>query len=380
MRYVLSLFVVLFSPSLLMASPAPIPTASETAGIDPAVVQLLDKSAASYKALSGFSMEASESHESEGKVVNYAAHVEFSRPYRVRYELSFQGEKMIYVASDGEMSSQYDLREYSVQQLKKEKALSMVLNLTGTLQLPLTTLAMGKNPLNPLDDHLHLKDARLVDASTIKLVIANEVATLDFDAGTNLLRRIEISMNGESYIADITETKRNPDFATGTFNYTPPPGAKLLKDPESVYADPKLTVGKAPYALQAKTIQGKTPNLKDYLGKVVLLDFWATWCRPCVRELPNVLKAYQKYHSKGFEVIGISLDFDKKRLADFIKTRGIKYNITFDGKAWKNADAVRFGVEAVPSTLLIGRDGKIAALNPRGELLEPAILKALSSK
>jgi peroxiredoxin len=147
---------------------------------------------------------------------------------------------------------------------------------------------------------------------------------------------------------------------------------------DDVYWDAKLLPGTDPYELTGNKLDGKPVSLADYKGKVVLLDFWATWCGPCVAEIPNVKANYEKYHDKGVEVLGISLDRDKAPLNKFIETRKIPWSQVYDADQGKEGNATRYGVQAIPFVLLIGKDGKIAAVNPRGEALEPAIKAALA--
>ena len=115
-------------------------------------------------------------------------------------------------------------------------------------------------------------------------------------------------------------------------------------------------------------------------GKIVLVDFWATWCGPCVAELPNVLDTYKKYHNKGFEVIGISLDEDEAALKSFIKKKKLPWPQYFDGLGWKNSIAKKYSIRSVPATFLIGKNGKVVGSNLRGSELGVAVARQLAGE
>jgi peroxiredoxin len=142
---------------------------------------------------------------------------------------------------------------------------------------------------------------------------------------------------------------------------------------------------KAP-AFHAKTVDGKTVNFPDdYKGKVVLLDFWATWCPPCRRELPRVVAAYNKYHDKGFEIVSVSLDQPRHdpALMQFVKDNNMTWPQIYDGGYWKAAIAVQYGVQAIPCPVLVDGDtGKIIATDTGalGPSLEKALETALAGK
>jgi peroxiredoxin len=108
-------------------------------------------------------------------------------------------------------------------------------------------------------------------------------------------------------------------------------------------------------------------------GKVVLVDFWATWCRPCLDEIPNVREHYQKYHDRGFEVVGISLDTDRADLERFVKDNDLPWPVLFEepqGEGWQHPLATFYGITGIPQMILIGRDGKVITLNARGSALD----------
>ena len=134
----------------------------------------------------------------------------------------------------------------------------------------------------------------------------------------------------------------------------------------------KITaVGKiAPDFEQADTA-GKMIKLSSLRGQYVLLDFWASWCIPCREENPNVVKAYNKFHNKGFTVLGVSLDQPGKREAwlNAIKQDGLTWTNVSDLKFWNNEVVKLYGVQAVPQNFLLDKEGKIIAINVKGEEL-----------
>ena len=140
-----------------------------------------------------------------------------------------------------------------------------------------------------------------------------------------------------------------------------------------------LVVGAKFPDFEEQDLDGKPLSVAGYKGKVVLVDFWATWCGPCVRELPNVLATYEKFHAKGFEIIGISLDSDKSKLTAFTEKQKMTWRQYFDGKGWGNKLAGRYGVNSIPATYLLDVQGNILAKNLRGEELEAGVAKALEN-
>jgi len=127
-----------------------------------------------------------------------------------------------------------------------------------------------------------------------------------------------------------------------------------------------------------KDLQGRPLSVGAYKGKVVLVDFWATWCPLCCAEMPNVISVYKKYHDQGFEVIGISMDDDRTNLDTFLKDQaGMDWPQYFDGKGRDGKLVARYGINGIPFNLLIGPDGKIIGRRLMGDDLAAAVETAL---
>ena len=120
-------------------------------------------------------------------------------------------------------------------------------------------------------------------------------------------------------------------------------------------------------------LNGKPVSLADYRGKLVLLDFWATWCGPCITEMPNIKEVYKKYHDKDFEIIGISLDTDAAALRTFIKENQLPWRQVFDGKGWETPLAQQYGVRSIPAQFLIDREGTVISVRARGKRLKDLV-------
>lgn len=132
--------------------------------------------------------------------------------------------------------------------------------------------------------------------------------------------------------------------------------------------------------IEGATTDGAPFDWKTYRGKVVLVDYWATWCGPCVEELPNVKENYEKYHDKGFEVVGISLDEDPGRLQRFLAEREIPWVCLFEEGAGTNHKMANYyGVMQIPTTMLLDRDGKVVSMDVRGGELGRQLSKLLGT-
>jgi len=126
-------------------------------------------------------------------------------------------------------------------------------------------------------------------------------------------------------------------------------------------------VGK-PFELKFTALDGREVDVQKMKGKVVLIDFWAMWCQPCVAEIPKIREAYKELNGKGFEIVGINLDSDKEPLEKFLKENGMTWPQYFDGKRFETEPARRFGISMIPTMWLVDKKGILRVVNARSDL------------
>ncbi|MBI4425032.1 MAG: TlpA family protein disulfide reductase [Elusimicrobia bacterium] len=146
--------------------------------------------------------------------------------------------------------------------------------------------------------------------------------------------------------------------------------------------EPKAPSNEPAPDFQAKTLGGKALSLSGLKGKVVLLDFWATWCGPCEDTIPHLVRTYGRLKDRGLEVVGISLDDDAEDVPAFVRSYGMKYPVVVDEE---KSIMELYGVRSVPTTVLVDREGKVRerwlGAGPEIEReLDDALLKLLDEK
>lgn len=140
-----------------------------------------------------------------------------------------------------------------------------------------------------------------------------------------------------------------------------------------------LAEGRVAPEIRQQTPDGDTFALSQLRGKYVLIDFWAAWCRPCRMENPAVKKVYDKYHRKGFEILGVSLDQSREAWVGAIQADGLPWKHVSDLGYWNNAAAQEYGVSSIPFTVLLDREGKVIAKGLRAHDLEAKLAEIFGS-
>lgn len=167
---------------------------------------------------------------------------------------------------------------------------------------------------------------------------------------------------------ELNEEQQNDIVASASEEFKKVPGVQKLIDHLEVLK--KVAVGQKFTDFEMADIKGKTHKLSEFVGNgknIVLLDFWASWCPPCRRDMPNLVDTYKEFKGKGFEIVGISLDSKKEAWEKGIKDLNITWTQLSDLKGWKNDGAALYGVNSIPHTILVDKDGTIIAKGLHGK-------------
>lgn len=228
-----------------------------------------------------------------------------------------------------------------------------------------------------LGDYLNLEDTAKVDllekkyASVVKMTDEKNRAEEAFgDEGVvkALISYYQENRQKREGVAFVQRVKK--DF--------PSINAKALDSIEKEFSG--IDAIGDPLALHFKSLAGEEIDIANLKGKVVLIDFWATWCGPCMKSLPEVLALYEKFHGRGMEIIGVSLDQQRDALEKVVRSRKIPWPQFFDGKGWQNEIASAHGVNVIPASLLVDQNSKVAGINLRGPELEAKVAQLLQQK
>lgn len=364
----------------------------DTSKIDPKAQQVLQRMSAAYANLKSLALSINLSGSPE--VPRMSATVNWQKPNRFAVSV-MRGTSTMRTVSDGKTL----FRTMSTQpkQYLKMEAPAQVQNLSGAMM----AAATGEFIFSSLDSMLPAMRAPMVRSLTLsegetpETQIVTALGALRPDGTSDqftfvvgkkdhLLRQVRASLarGGKTIVGSETYSnlRVDPVLPAATFAFTPPKGAKMIAPPPApLNYDARLKTGVAPFVFKTTATNAQAVSIAKYKGRVLLLDFWATWCAPCVQEMPQLKATYAKYHAQGFDILGVSLDSDRGALDGFVKSQKIAWPQVFDS-ANKGQIANLYGVRAIPLAILVGRDGKIVAINVQGTALDAAIKKALAKK
>ncbi|MBQ9800045.1 MAG: TlpA family protein disulfide reductase, partial [Thermoguttaceae bacterium] len=247
----------------------------------------------------------------------------------------------------------------------------------------LNALLAAEEAKDPVDQsRVDLLKFQVASVSVDKAVEANDEAAIK-KLGTELIEKAKT----DDYWAS-----RTPSILEDLARSKPAIGVPMLKDLCAAFAasddESRKRIatrfeGKIRFAdlvgnemkVEGLYLDGTEIDWKSYRGKVVLVDFWATWCGPCIGEIPNMTKMYEKYNAAGFEILGYSIDDDLERLHKFEEERKLPWK-TASRKLTQDAEkdyviiSEYYGVNAIPTMVLVGKDGKVLSTKARGAELE----------
>lgn len=384
---------------------SPLTAHAQTASrIDPQARILLDEMAAAHQALTGLKATLIVEDYGATNPQERTIILAFHRPDQARAAIADRTGPIVQFTTDGKALIIYSVHDKQYTRRDPPTGAGAIAEVLGQTQALLPTLLARPAILTRL---LVQPGVQVAGAGTdtvsgvaVDLVTVTPAArpgtprlTLSFAVGRkdHLLRRVTESVpvartdrktmqfRSAMHTETVTKLTADPSLTARDFAFTPPAGVtKMVRQAEAPMHDPRLVPGARPFPIAAKDLSGQPLSLAQYQGKVVLMDFWAAWCGPCVGEMPNVIAAYKKYHAQGFDVVGISQDRDRAALASFLKQNKMPWREVFDGMG--GTVARRYGVVSIPFGLLVGRDGKITAVEVRGPDLGPAIQRALAKK
>jgi thiol-disulfide isomerase/thioredoxin len=228
--------------------------------------------------------------------------------------------------------------------------------------------ALLKDPALSESDRFYLRRNEVVAAANAKESEHEGAGLEEFKRGVRVLQK-EFPNQPElqQLLLTVAMNSEAPEAIPILRGITNSAAPDELKDAAAEQLKKLAAIGK-PVGIQFAALDGRQVDVEKMKGKVVLIDFWATWCGPCVRALPDVKAAYDKYHSQGLEVVGISLDKEKDTLTKFIAENDMHWPQYFDGLYWQNKFARQFGIEGIPAMWLLDKQGILRDIDARSDL------------
>lgn len=366
--------------------------AKDAPKIDAAAKEILDKMVAVYQAAPSYAGDLQIQTTGFPDSFGINARLAFARPNRFHiFSQDTAGSQKI--TSDGAMSL-YTISREPTSYLRGpapagKGAIKRALAPIGADGTALATLLSGSDPLAGFGKLLQA--VSLGEATQDMDVVMAEFAgrgrsgsvTYFIGKEDRILYRAALSQTANGKTLTSTETHRDVkiggDLPASTFAADAPAGMQQVEKFAPTPHDPRLKVGGKPFDLVVADMQGKAVSWEDYKGKVVLVDFWATWCPPCREEVPDIVRAYNTHKDEGFDIVGVSLDNEPGELTAFTQQYKMPWRQIFDRGA-NNQITDLYAPNGIPFTMLVGRDGKIVALGARGTYLTQEIKKALLAK